>query len=422
MIKHKLHKYHSKVNKNKYKKRRYFLSALAIIFIISIFTVLYYTFPAKKTLDVFVVGNESGKVDLNFTPSTIELKPNDESTIELTIDPGDTHPTGAQVEIDYDSTKLGVPLVTQGDYFTYSLSPASTTNNKIKFAYIVPVELGASKSGKGTIVKIKIKPLVTGSTSLNITENTIVTIAESQTNSLKSVTNASINIVNASADSSAAASTNPTTISSADPSTPASSTPSTLVTPQKPTKPTGLSSNCYDGGTKITLRWDTVTGATSYKVRMDQKDGNKDISVDNIKNTEYNAGIMADTKYSWWVHSVKDGLDSEEAKINEVSCAKPSTTSNPTPTATPKDSIKATPKVTPKPTSTPKSNVSNTPKPSSISTNSLTPTPSAIGSLNDIFGEKPEEDVSNSSIETGLFAKIALGWQAIFLKLVELFK
>ncbi len=393
-------------SKIKSRKSNYFVTSLLAIGIISIFTALYYLIPKKQSTEIFVVGSESGTVDLTITPSTVQTLPNVVSTFTISIDAGLSHATSAEVEIDYDSDKIGIPIITKGDYFPVVVTEATTDNNKIKFTFSTEDATDSAKTGAGILATIKINPTVVGTSTLSFTENTQISTTESQTNSLKTVTNAAVTITSA----------------SADPSAPASTAPTSSPAPQKPAKPTGLRSNCYDGGTKITLRWDSVAGASSYKVRMDQKDGNSDISVDNITKNEYEAGIKPDQKYSWWVHSSKNGVDSEEAKINEVVCAKPASSPTPTPTATPKAAMKATAKATPKPTSTPKSNATTTPKPFSINTNSVTPSPSAIGSLNDIFGEKPEEDVSNSSIETGLFAKIALGWQAIFLKLVELFK
>lgn len=397
------------------KKPNYLFVYLFLAGLLVLGTVIYILIPKPQKSDIFVVGTDTGTVTLSLTPTTLNITPNTESTITLSIDAGTSHATTAQVEIDYDASKLGTPTITQGDYFSLVLSPVSVDNSKIKFTYsIAEINVDGAKTGSGTLATIKIKPTVVGTSTLTFTEGTLISTTESQTNSLKSVVNAAITV--------SENTTNPSTPASADPSTPASADPSSPSTPQKPAKPTGLRSNCFDGGNKITLRWDAVSGVTSYKVRMDLKDGSPDISVDNITKTEYEAGIKPDGKYSWWVHSVKDGIDSEEAKVGEVVCPKPvstpTPTPTPTPTATPKPTIKPTPKPTIKPTPTPKVSVSTpTPKPNIQITN---PSPLAVGSLNDIFGEDPNKTPS-PTYKPNILEKISLGWQAIFLKLAEIF-
>ena len=386
---------------NKHKKHNHFVTALLILGVISILTVLYYLLPKRQNAEIFVVGTESGTVNLALTPSSLDSLPNVESTLTLSIDAGNSHATAAQIELDYDASKIGTPIITQGDFFPTVISAVTLDNNKIKFTYSSEVAANSAKTGSGTLATIKINPITAGTSTLSFTENTMISTTESQINSLKTVTNATINITNSLPDGS------PT------------SSPTSSPTTAKPAKPTGLRSNCYDDGTKITLRWDSVSGASSYKVRMDQKNGDKDISVDNIKDTQYNALITPDTQYSWWVHSVKDGLDSEEAKINEVICPKPVTTSTQQTTTKTVSKIvsKLTKKTTPPPTPTPTST------PQTLDTY---PTHSTkvddVGSLNDIFGETPIDTTSQEIAKTGFFTKVVLGWQVIFFKIAALFQ
>lgn len=186
--------------------------------------------------------------------------------------------------------------------------------------------------------------------------------------------------------------------------------PSTPASPEKPAKPTGLRSNCYDNGNKITLRWDSVSGVDSYKVRMDQKDGNDDKSNDGVQVAEYNYTVVAGQKYAWWVHSVKAGVDSEEAKINEVVCEKSNIpTTTPTPTTTP---------VAAKATATPRASTATkaSPTPSASSTTQYI-VKQNTGSLNDIFAN-PE--AVTESLEEESATKLTF-WQKLVKWLTEIF-
>lgn len=404
-------------------KHANFLIPLIVLGVIVLGSAIYYTIPRPTPVGINLVGNAAGTVDLSLSPSTVNLVPNQESTITLGISAGTSHATVAQVEIEYDSTKIGTPTVELGDFLSSAFIGIKTDNNKITFTAVAPTTSGGI-TGSGTLATIKVKPATVGTSTLTFTQNTIVAVAETDgqnINSLKSAIDATITVV------AVTASADPSTPASADPSTPASADPSVAASPSlspspspsapaaaKPAKPTGLRSNCYDGGNKITLRWDAVSGVDSYKVRMDQKDGSNDKSNDGIKATEYSYDIIAGQKYSWWVHSTKDGADSEEAKINEVVCDKAVATATPTPTPTVKPTVKPTTKATatPKPTTTAKV----TATPTSTATTQYTAKTNTTGSLNDIFAD--QNNVENSSDVTPANKNI---WQKFLEWLSSLF-
>lgn len=384
-----------------------FLKPLIIIGAITLGAMTWYSFPRPQTSNINLVGQSTGTVSLALTPTSINLTPNTEATITLTIAAGTSHVTSTRVEILYDSSKIGIPTVTLGDFLPVVFSSVKTDDNKITFSVVTPPETGG-KTGDGTLATIKIKPTMIGESSLIFGESTMITATELITgNSLKSANNVTITIANPVASS--VASANPSTAASVSPSTSASVSPSTVASPEQPNKPTGLRSNCYENGDKITLRWDSVTGADSYKVRMDQKDGNNDKAVEGVTKTEYEFNIIAGQNYAWWVHATKSGVDSEEARIEQIVCNKtiaaatatPAPTATPTP-ATPKPTIKST--STPIPTPIPALAPTSTP---GISIASPIPT----GSLNDIFANP--EDIAplaeTSSRDLTVWQKI-LNW------------
>lgn len=351
-----------------------------------------YSNPSYAPIGINQVGVSSGVVDLSLTPTSSQVEPGGELLLTLSINPGNYKVGDVTVELTYDESKVGTPVLTQGSYLTDKIGTPTVAGGKISFEYVAPTS--GLATGNGTIATIKIFPVGTGTTTLAFTESTEVVVVDPATNTtiasnmLKSASNATITIG---------------------------------TTNTKPNKPTGLRHNCFDGGNKVTLRWDAVSDADSYKLRMDQKDGTNDKSIDGIKVTEGETTIIPDQKYSWWVHATRNGVDSEEAKIDEIVCAKTSTSTT-TPTATPKPTIKPTVKPSVKPTATPKTSL----KPSSTPITSIIPLPSptAMGSLNDIFSDKDTlvDTSTKSTSKPGFFKMLALGWQAIFEHLVELFQ
>jgi hypothetical protein len=386
----------------------YLILGLSIIMVIGSLAFIK-TKRSFAPIDINQVGVTSGVVDLTLTPATSQVEPGGELILTLTANPGTYQVGDITVELTYDQTKVGTPILTQGSYLADKMGTPSVAGGKINFEYVAPTS--GLATGSGTVATIKLFPQGSGSTAIAFTDKTEVVVVDPATNStvpsnmLKSAGSATITIGTAAA--------------SASPST----------TPARPAKPTGLRHNCFDGGNKITLRWDAVSGVDSYKLRLDQKDGTGDKSIDGLKVTEGETAIIPDQKYSWWVHSSKDGVDSEEAKIDEIICAKSATstttvsTPSPTPTPTPKSTVKPTIKTTPKPSV--KSSAKPSPSTASTITASIIPieSPRSIGSLNDIFKDADAlETTTKSTTKPGFFQMLGIGWQAIFQQLAQLFK
>ncbi len=152
---------------NKYSK---LTKSLVILGIITLGVIAFYTWPTPKPTPIAInlVGNSSGFVDLSLSPSSINIEPNQQTIITLSITGGDKLITAAQIELAYDETKLGTPTIVQGDFLTNVLSSVKTTGGKIAFTYAVAPADGG-KAGSGTLATIKFTPTVASSTTLTFT-------------------------------------------------------------------------------------------------------------------------------------------------------------------------------------------------------------------------------------------------------------
>ncbi len=112
---------------------------------------------------------------------------------------------------------------------------------------------------------------------------------------------------------------------------------------------------CTPDGKSVRLMWDGVVDAESYKVRLDDKKG-KVTNFDNLKESQYIATVTPDKMYSFWVHSHKGDIDSNQSTAIDFTC-KATSTLTPTPKPTVKPTIAPTPTPTLKPTVTPKASI-----------------------------------------------------------------
>ncbi len=402
------------------------------------------------------VGVAEGRVNLTLSPASITMSPNSEQILTLSIDAGADYATLAQIELNYDPAKIGTPIVTQGDFLTSSIGSTKVQNGKITFTFITALpENGeqAGKKGSGTLATIKITPPIDGESSITFGDNSLVIITDAtsltsiSSNMLKSANNATIKVGSGNA---AVESANPSPSLSPDPSaspiaSPVQSpSPSPAASPaddsnanntnedsaSKPSAPTNLKYNCYDSGNKITLRWDTVTGITNYELSLDQITGDQDVTK-TVSGREIDLSVTPNTKYNWSVVSVNGGIKSDKSSISDISCSgSNSSNNNPSPSPSLVAAASPTIKPTAKPNAITKAvqslikpkSPSPTPAPTISSTNeyiALNPTPTP-GSLADVFKSptptpSPRSDVAKPSF----FAKIFLGWQALFFRLVE---
>lgn len=377
-----------------------YIFPLAVLGIITLGVAAWYSIPRIHPLSINQIINNSGLVELRLDPDARTITPGTEQVINLQASTEASKLTGVQIELTYDSV-CGTPTVSQGSFFPNVIVAPKVENGKINFTFGAPLDSGGVTGFALNFASITIKPTTIGDCHLTFTDNNLVTIIGSEENAVHTLTSSTITV--AAAQASAAASANPSAAASAAPS-------------QKPDKPTGLRSNCYNGGTRATFRWDSVAGITSYKFRLDQKNGTNDKSVDNIGATQYDTDLLAGQEYTWWVHSTKDGLDSDEARVDSLTCPKTNPTASPTPSPTPKPSIKASTKPTPTPS------VKPTPTPTTSAGNLSSSAPSSSGSLNDVFGGNLPSNSPEPTAKPGFFQMIALGWQAIFATLAKLFQ
>jgi hypothetical protein len=147
----------------------------------------------------------------------------------------------------------------------------------------------------------------------------------------------------------------------------------TVIDVENVAQPSGLRSTCNPDGKSVRLMWDSVDGANSYKLRVDDKNG-KVAYYDNITKLEYVAPISPSQTYQWWAHSTRDGLDSTETVRQEFKCVPVAT-----PTPTPRPSVKPT--STPSPSASARSTYSPSPSPSASLRPTTTPSPTPLPSV-----------------------------------------
>ena len=372
------------------KKRPSHHSFFVPIFVLGLILVgayFWYWHPLTTQVGINFIGTESGTVSLTFDPGALSLNPGSTTTLDLTINAGDSHVSGAQIELTYDSAKFAPPSVALGSFLPNVLVPVKVASGKITFTVVAPPDSGG-KTGVGTLAMITLKPSAVGSSSLSFGDSNAVYVVGSQTNAIKVASDASLTV--------------------------------SPATPETPSKPTGLRSTCTTDGKEITLRWDAVSGADSYKIHAYQTDGNDDQSTSDIVGTEHQLTINPGHPYAWWVKTTKAGVDSEEAGISSVTC--PASSPTPTPVSTAKPTTKPTAKPTIKPTvtlSTSSEPISPRPDPSLIPL----PSTATFGSLNDIFKNKDlvTDTPKLATTKPNFFQMLALGWQAIFAQLASLF-
>lgn len=388
-------------------------------------------------LQIAEITNSNGSVNLSLIASKTNLAPQEETTITLNFDAPTTPINVASVDISYNPELLTISNVTKGEKFVTELTPASTSNGKITFTYGVAVAASAGQTGQGTIATFTAKAKAVGAANLTLNDTTQVLVSGVNTNALREITNTTLTIADPNASTTTLPSTSlePSVSPSADPSTDPSTSPSASPTSSpvvnKPPAPTNLRYNCYSNGTRITLRWDEVTGATSYNLTFDQKDGDNDQSTTSTR-AEKDLDIKSNTVYTWKVSATKDGLSSASSTIAEIKCSGETTNSTPSPSPSPTQSPSPTPAPTkqsftkavsnifkpksPSPTPLP----SQQPSPTSTVTSTASSPTSSPGSLADIFAQPSvAPNTTPNTDNTSLISKILLGWQAIFLRIVE---
>jgi len=125
----------------------------------------------------------SGTTTLSL-PSTLDVKLNQPTSADISIDTGSSTVTAVQVELLYDPTAISQISVVQGDFLGFKLSSPKIENGKITFAYSVKIE-DKSKSGKGVLATIKFTPIKAQS-QISFGKETMAASINSPNNVLKS--------------------------------------------------------------------------------------------------------------------------------------------------------------------------------------------------------------------------------------------
>jgi hypothetical protein len=154
------------------------LLAIGTISVVAAGIYLYYRLrPIAVASDIMQVTIPGGKVNLAFSDAAPTLMQGETKELDLVMNTYDQKVTGVQVELTYDQTKLEVPVVTRGPFLPKSLSDARIENGKITFTYIAEPGTGGV-TGRDVIAKfhLKLKPGMSGSTTLAITSNTKIAV------------------------------------------------------------------------------------------------------------------------------------------------------------------------------------------------------------------------------------------------------
>lgn len=434
-------KLRSTKSKSKSKSRSNAKLYLVLIVIAVLLGVVYTFRPRPTPIQIAEVTNAQGTVNLALIAEKSTLDPNESTLVTLRYDSPTEKLTAIEGEITFDPSVLTLSgAALSSDFPTQFVAP-KIENGKLTFTAGVKVEAGAGLTGQGSVLTFQAKGKAVGQSTISVGSSTQVLTTVATSNTLREVTNVTLAVANPvvssepSADPSTDPSAEPSVKASASPSvspsTQASADPSTPAAPNKPNAPTNLRYNCYSNGTRITLRWDDVSGATNYKITLDQKDGDNDQNTTSTR-AEKDLDLKSNTTYSWKVAAVKNDVASDYTTVSDIKCNGDSTSSSSTPTPTP------SPTATPTPTPTPKPNkviqaIQNLVKPKSPSP---TPTPvgsiapreqnvqlaspiSSPGSLADVFASPVADDVVTPKDEPSFLRKIVLGWQAIFIRVIE---
>ena len=448
-----LKKTSKKSNQQKFLFSRSLVVAMVAIIIASGAIYSVRTTITPTPLQIAEISNASGTINLSLNPTTNNLNIGEETSISLTYDvQANDGLSSIKAELVFDPTLVSISDIVISDKFPTKLASAKVVDNKITFTYGVgapeePDFISTLVTGHGTIATFKAKALKAGSVSVSISPSTLTLTKDGgDNNSLREITNTTINIVDPSASVAANPSTttsspsvNPSVEPSVEPSVSPSTTPSTkpIATPsdsptiKKPDSPTNLRYNCYSNGSRITLRWDEATGATGYIISLDQKDGDNDTTTTSTR-AEKDLDIKSNTFYTWKVAVTKDSVNSDPTTVSDIKCSGDSTNATPTPSPNSSPTPSPTPAPTKKSISQVVSNIfkpkSPSPSPKQSPNNSPVPLASFVpsspisspGSLSDIFASpSPELKTITSRDQTNLFSKIILGWQALFIRLVE---
>ena len=172
---------------------------VALILVITPFIIgiASWRFSLKATpLSINQVDSLSSGITLSFSPSILNAKVNEESTLLLNINSGSLKTTYVEAEILYDENKLGTPVFVKNEFLQNIISGPTVASGKISFEFS-STPRGVPNSG--TLATLKIKPKVVGSSTLSFTNTTSATALDAAGNylpgnQLKTATDATVNV------------------------------------------------------------------------------------------------------------------------------------------------------------------------------------------------------------------------------------
>lgn len=193
----------------------------------------YTLLPQVKPVGINQVNNASGEVSLSLTPSSINSTIGNESTLTLAASAPSVKLVVLTVELSYDPAKIGMPMISVGDWLPNTLASPKIENGKITFTVAATPESGGV-TGTGTVVTIKFKPTATGTTIFAFSANSSATAINASgeripTNTLKTASDATVVI-----GSTTQSTTTPSPSPSVTPA-PTKNTISVISTTPKPT-------------------------------------------------------------------------------------------------------------------------------------------------------------------------------------------
>lgn len=122
---------------------------------------------------------------LKFTPATLKLAKDAESTVSVTLDQ-DKHTTvGVTLAIKYDPTKVTISQVKNGTLFPTVLSSAKIEGGMAEISVATPPD-SKGQTTAGTVVTFQVRGLSSASSTITFGDDTIVAATDLEGNILKS--------------------------------------------------------------------------------------------------------------------------------------------------------------------------------------------------------------------------------------------
>jgi hypothetical protein len=128
---------------------------LGIIFV-AIGAITWRSFPIQS-LDVFQI-SATGSVSLSLSPNTINISPDEESTVDVQMITGGSEVAAISLEFTYDPSSIEIASISNGTLLPNMLMEPQIENGKASLALAVSPDAGG-QTDSGTIATIHLKAL-----------------------------------------------------------------------------------------------------------------------------------------------------------------------------------------------------------------------------------------------------------------------